>query len=792
MPRLIPTSVRRAFATLPAMALIVSSLALAAPAAAAAPVPVDAPHTAGDPVFPHVGNGGYDALHYDVRLSWQPTGGTQAATIAGEITTATTTMTARALMPLRSFALDFEGMTVSEVTVNGHPAQFTREADPALVKHKLIVTPANPVDGEFTVEVTYHGIPTAHMGADGSAEGWNATRDGAIVLGQPVGMMTAFPHNNTPSDKATYLITVDVPRTGRSASGTDLPFVVAGSGELVSRTQLGPRTAWQWRQDRPMASAVALIAIGHFDLVESSIQLTDGRTIPSWSFIDSALSTAHKASVLRRIDDLQATTRNLESLFGPYPGNSTGVLVDTVPPAMNYALETQDRSFFPSAASVSGSTFIHELAHQWFGNAVSPRTWSDIWIAEGLATWIPTHYNSAAGFGAAPDTEKTWYASWLTRSATNAVWRIPPGAQTDPAALFDYQSYTRAAQFWEALKIAIGDEAFFTVLREWPARNTGLSPAASELKQLIEEVSGFDITALWDDWILQPDKPAWPDRFSVALTHDATTKLSPGQEVRYTVSVTNTGPAPLSAAQITLRITDLLRHATLGPLPSGVTTDTAVLTWELPATAPGSQVELEFTATVSATSPGGPFAVSATPALGATCLTCTTEVQIQRVLAPSSPPKITGTPRVGETLTADPGTWPADATLSYSWSVDGAPLQGSRARAAEPDATLTIPAEAVGSRLTVTVTGSLDGWRAGSATSAPTAVVAAMPAEEDPGDGETDPNENGSAAPPEQPETGSQLPGTGGELSVSGIILAALLMTAGSLLVVLRRRRTRA
>ncbi len=112
--------------------------------------------------------------------------------------------------------------------------------------------------------------------------------------------------------------------------------------------------------------------------------------------------------------------RNLETLYGPYPGKSTGVIVDTVPSGVNYALETQDRSFFPSAGSVDGNTLIHELVHQWYGNNVAPTTWTDIWIGEGMATWGPTFYNTAEGFGAgAMPTELTYFNSWNNAAPTS-------------------------------------------------------------------------------------------------------------------------------------------------------------------------------------------------------------------------------------------------------------------------------------------------------------------------------------------------------------------------------------
>ena len=76
------------------------------------------------------------------------------------------------------------------------------------------------MSGEFTTVVTYAGVPSSHRDADMSLEGWNATDDGATFLNQPVGAMTGFPNNNTPDDKATYTLDIDIPSTITNAAGT--------------------------------------------------------------------------------------------------------------------------------------------------------------------------------------------------------------------------------------------------------------------------------------------------------------------------------------------------------------------------------------------------------------------------------------------------------------------------------------------------------------------------------------------------------------------------------------------
>ncbi len=470
-------------------ALVAAGLTVAPASAVDA---IAGPLTSGDSLFPNQGNGGYDVSHYEVDIAWTPAVPLNQSTID-----ATTTIQATATGdPLSSFGLDLEGLTVTSVTVDDSPAGFFRLDEPEGTepppKHKLVVTPASPVTGAFTVVVDYEGIPTTHFDIDGSIGGWIKTSDGATFLGQPTGSMTGFPNNNTPKDKATYTFKVSVPELPD-------PLEVASNGELASNTTDGTRRTWVWDQDRPMASELSLISIGQYDVLESEVSLSGGRTVDEWSFVDSALSQSTKDAIDGKRDQLSAVLTGLEGLFGPYPGNSTGVLVDNL--STGYALETQDRPFFPG--SIGQNTFVHELAHQWYGDAVSPTVWNDLWINEGMATWAPV---DQSGFS----TYDEFHGEWQSISATSGVWKVPPVGITNTADLYGFQSYDRGAMTYEALRTLIGDAHFLTFIEQWQQRYDGESHGTADLVALAEEVSGQDLTAFFQDWLCDADKPAWP------------------------------------------------------------------------------------------------------------------------------------------------------------------------------------------------------------------------------------------------------------------------------------------
>jgi len=200
-----------------------------------------------DPYFPRAGNGGYDVSHYALTLSYTP---------ATRHLTGTAVITARATQDLSAFDLDLEGLNVESVAVEGRDARWNRSGQ------ELTVRPHDDLDkGEtFHTTVRYAGTPSTITDPDGSKEGWLRTRDGALALGEPTGSMAWFPGNHHPSDKASYDITVSLPKGLQAVS----------NGELTRETTTGGRTAFTWHAAEPMASYVATVAVGHYTISRST------------------------------------------------------------------------------------------------------------------------------------------------------------------------------------------------------------------------------------------------------------------------------------------------------------------------------------------------------------------------------------------------------------------------------------------------------------------------------------------------------------------------------------------
>ena len=426
---------------------------------------------AGDPYFPLSGNGGFDVSHYGLSLTYDPTSG---------LLTGQAVISALATTSLRRFDLDFSGMAVQSVKVDGRSASFSRSGQ------ELVITPSRPLGRfhRFSVTVAYSGVPQEATDPDGSPDGWIRTDDGAFVASEPQGAMTWFPSSSHPLDKATFDVTMTVPKA----------YEVVGNGELVSRRTSGSTTTFHWQENQPMAAYLATATVGKF-------QITSYRAngLPVYVAVDPR-EAAKANPVLAGIPDIIAWEENA---FGPYPFTSTGAIVDHAP-EVGYALETQTRPVFDRAPDTS--TLVHELAHQWFGDSVSLTKWQDIWLNEGFATYAEWLYSEQHGGETAQQNFDERYAE----PADADIWARPVADPGSGEFIFADPSYDRGAMVLQKLREAVGLPTFLKILQSWAAQYRYGHGTTAQFVALSERVSHQDLTALYQTWLYTAGKPATP------------------------------------------------------------------------------------------------------------------------------------------------------------------------------------------------------------------------------------------------------------------------------------------
>ncbi len=438
---------------------------------------------AGDPFFPSAGNGGYDVQSYEISLDIDPASGR----IAG-----TDVITATALQDLAGFYLDLMGLDVSGVQVDGGTAVWERNGQELKITSPAILGK----DDRFTVAISYSGVPTG-LSSKLFAMGWQKVDDSIFTLDEPQGAATWFPVNDTPADKAVYTFHLTVPK----------PYTATANGVLIDTRAEGEGQTFTWQMDKPMASYLAAVGVGQF-ATETSTS-AGGVTIRNYFATDVA-AAGHDAFV--RTGDV---IDYFAGLFGPYPFAAYGVMVPDADTG-GAAMENQTLSLFGRDVvtermtdPIVGPIFLsHELAHQWFGNSVTIEQWDDIWLNEGFATyasWLWLEHDQ--GLQALEAQVK------LSRQMLSKSIEPPPG---EPGAndMFGTSVYRRGALTLHALRLTVGDDSFFRILRTWTERykygNADTADFIALVKEEAPQVPPADLDALFDDWLYGEELPALP------------------------------------------------------------------------------------------------------------------------------------------------------------------------------------------------------------------------------------------------------------------------------------------
>lgn len=480
------------------LAVALAGAGLAAPPAFAAPPSPGAP-SLGDSLFPELGNGGYDALAYDFALTFgseptDPVGGT-------------VTMAANATQALSSFSLDYGGAGSGTVRVNGQPAKVVSTGE------KLLITPRRALPARRPFVVTLAGFvatPSAYDEADPTSTDFYATPSGTAVAAQPNFAHYAFPVNDHPLDKAAYTFRLTAP-VGETA---------VANGVLARTSTRRGLTTWTYVQRQPMASELLQIAVGEYDVVDrgrrAGVPLRDVIARGLRERVEPALSQVGR--------QMEWITPKL----GRYPFDVYGsLLTDEI---VGFALETQTLSLYDTAwffdeegdlpAPAWAPTMVHELAHQWWGNAVSPSDWSDIWLNEGHATWYEALFAQDES-----QTQQGYFEEYIGLADFDAMaeriyalgdrYRARYGPVGTPASgavedVFSPNSYYGGFLVLYALRQEIGEAAFAKLERTYVSRYNGQTRGTGDYIALASEVAGRDLEPFLKDWLYGTTTPAMP------------------------------------------------------------------------------------------------------------------------------------------------------------------------------------------------------------------------------------------------------------------------------------------
>jgi aminopeptidase N len=423
-----------------------------------------------DSVYPDVGDPSVDSLHYDLDLAWTP----DTRTLAGEAT-----------IELRSTAdgdhlqLDLgEPLQVSSVTLDGAEVPFEH------LGKDLVVTAPVAADQRYVLEVRYSGTPQPTPAPttrkDFTTTGWQITQGGETwTMQEPYGAFTWYPVNDQPSDKALYDITITVPS----------PWMGIANGELVEQSEQDGLTTTSWHLSEPASSYVVTVATGEYTRTSNSS--SSGLEISYWAPSDRPALAAGLMVAAEGLDWLEA-------LLGPYPYDSLGfVLVDS-----RSGMETQTMiTLGATDYTTSGGVIVHELAHHWYGDEITPDDWRDVWMNEGMAMYLQGCWQAEQD-GRSVDDVMDDYA--VIEAAERA--ESGPPAAYEPMHFGEGNIYYGPALMWHELRKRIGDDAFWRMVRAWPEVTTETNASRDDYLPWLVEQTGVD-RSFFDDWLLSPTTP---------------------------------------------------------------------------------------------------------------------------------------------------------------------------------------------------------------------------------------------------------------------------------------------
>jgi aminopeptidase N len=423
-----------------------------------------------DPVYPRVGNPVVDALHYGLTLDWSGSAG---------VLTGTEELTFRAAQNSTAIPLDFSNaFKLSRVALDGEDVDFQqRGAD-------LVIKTSVQKDEEHVLTLEYAGTPRPAPApttrGDFSLVGWQSDKDNgtSYTMQEPYGAFTWYAVNDQPSDKAFYDITVTTPQ--------DLTAVANGTLES-DRTSNGKRTT-RWHLDSPAASYLVTVATGRYTHLEAESK--SGVPLQVWAPPDNETLNDRLVRMLRKAVDWD------EAHLGPLPFDSLGLVVVD----MNSAMETQTMlTLGNSDYTLSAPVITHESVHQWYGDSVSPKDWRDVWMNEGMTMYLQWCFeadSSPKGI-----TTIGSIVADNTRNLDALVRQGGPPADYDPSGFGLSNIYVVPAVMWHRLRLELGDEEFWRLVRQWPQDHHWSNADYAEITSWWSRKTGLDLQPYFDSWL---------------------------------------------------------------------------------------------------------------------------------------------------------------------------------------------------------------------------------------------------------------------------------------------------
>lgn len=433
----------------------------------------------------------HDALHYRIVVALPDTG----RTLEGRVTA---TWLLRGSGPLQ---IDLDStMVVTRATIGDtRDIIWDRDANAVIIHH-------GGERGDTVYTSIYYrgevrdGLIIEHPGGPSRyfADNW------------PNRARRWFPAQDHPSDKATVTFVVD------AAASVDV--IANGSLASVDTLETG-RVRWTYRESEAIPVYAMVVGATEFSVTSLPEAACAHKcvSLSVWTYpADSAWAVS---GPFRRVGNM---VDYFSDLIGPFP---YGSLAHVQSSTIFGGMENATAIFYSSEAigerRLSEETVAHETAHQWFGDAVTPRDWNHLWLSEGFATYLAAlwlgHVDGPNAFYGSMDLSRARVVSSLTSLEPILADTLPDNLLT----LLNSNNYQKGAWTLHSLRGVVGDSAFFAGLRVYYAQYRNGTAVTADFISVMEEVSGQDLAWYFDQALRQPRYP----RVFVDWSHDAASEV---------------------------------------------------------------------------------------------------------------------------------------------------------------------------------------------------------------------------------------------------------------------------
>ena len=449
----------------------------------------------------------YD-LNYQ-RMEWMVDPGERY--ISGKITSYIVSLTEELVQV--EFDLD-TSLVVDSVWHEGAVVDFSHNSD-KLIIHLSRSVSLNETD---SVSVFYRGEP-ASSGFGSFTQSWHGNDSIPIIwtLSEPYGAMEWWPCKQSLTDKIDSIdVIVTTPEAYRTAS----------IGKLVSETVTDSLRTMHWKHRHPIVTYLVAIAVTNYVDYSDYLELEDGRKIEILNFVypenfwTVRIQTPVTVEIMKIFNDLIGEYPFADEKYGHAQFGWGG------------GMEHQTMSFM---GSFGFELIAHELAHQWFGNYITLGSWQHIWLNEGFATYLTglaiENYGDGADF-------RQW-----KKKTVGSITRFPGGSvfvkdTTSIGGIFNARlSYSKGAYLLHMLRWILGDENFFTGIRNY-YEDTEIANGFAQHEQLVahmEAAGDTSLTEFFDDWYFGEGYPMYSLEFSDenAATNIFLSQSSSSQSVEF-------------------------------------------------------------------------------------------------------------------------------------------------------------------------------------------------------------------------------------------------------------------